>query len=97
MDMKLTDSKDLQYSGLGNVLNYIPALTRQYTYSLANLDPFQVKTKGERAAQMDIFYNIRRGSQLGGRYGTKLHVNASLIYQPKDVYYVGKVPRMRKR
>lgn len=96
MDMKLTDSKDLQYSGLGNVLNYIPALTRQYTYSLANLDPFQVKTKGERAAQMDIFYNIRRGSQLGGRYGTKLHVNASLIYQPKDVYYVGKVPEDAK-
>lgn len=34
--------------------------------------------------------------RLGGRYGTKLHVNASLIYQPKDVYYVGKVPEDAK-
>lgn len=87
MEMKITDSQESQYSGLANVLNYIPALTRQYTYSLANLDPFQVKTKGERSAQLDIFYNIRRGSKLGGRYGTKLHVNASVVYQPNDVLY----------
>lgn len=97
MEMKLTESSDLKYSGTGNVLNYIPALTRQYTYSLANLDPFQVKTKGERAAQMDVFYNIRRGSSLGGRYGTKLHVNASVIYQPKDVFYLFDAPEDAKQ
>ncbi len=63
MEMKLTDSNELQYSGTGNVLNYIPALTRQYTYSLANLDPFQVKAKGERSGQLDVYYNIHRGSK----------------------------------
>lgn len=92
MEMKLTDSNELQYSGTGNVLNYIPALTRQYTYSLANLDPFQVKPKGERSGQLDVYYNIRRGSKLGGRYGTKLHVNASVVYQPSDVFYVLEAP-----
>lgn len=83
MEMKLVDSRD--NLGTGNVLNYIPALTRQYTYSLANLDPFQVKPQGERSGQMDVFYNIRRGSRLGGRYGTKLHFNASAIYEPLSV------------
>ena len=32
--------------GAGNVLNYLPALTRQYTYMLANLNPYQVKPGG---------------------------------------------------
>lgn len=87
MEMLLTTSKDTQYLGLGNVLNYLPTLTRQYTYNLANLDPFQGKPKGERAAQIDIFYNIAKKTKLGGKYGTKLHANASVIYQPNDVIW----------
>ena len=82
MTMKLTENTDTKYTtGIGNVLNYIPALTMIYTYSLANLDPYQVKSDGEKAAQLDVFYNIRRGTKLGGRYGTKLHVNAAIAYQ----------------
>lgn len=84
MDMKLSEAYS---ASTGNVLNYIPALTRIYTYSLANLDPYQVKTKGERDAQLDVYYNIRRGSKLGGRYGTKLHINAAVVYQPESVMY----------
>ena len=85
MDMKMIN--DTQYSGLANQLNYTPALTRQYTYSLANLDPYSVHAMGERAAQMDIYYNIRRGSALGGRYGTKLHLNGSITYESAAAIY----------
>lgn len=88
MTMKLTEDRAAKYStGIGNVLNYIPALTRIYTYSLANLDPYQVKSDGEKAAQLDVFYNIRRGTKLGGRYGTKLHVNAAIAYQPDHIMF----------
>lgn len=85
MDMKMIN--DVQYSGLANQLNYTPALTRQYTYSLANLDPYSVHAMGEKAAQMDIYYNIRRGSALGGRYGTKLHLNGSITYESAAALY----------
>lgn len=35
----------LQGQGAGNTLNYLPALTRQYTYMLANLEPYQVNAE----------------------------------------------------
>ena len=85
MEMLLTASQNVEYLGLGNVLNCIPALTRQYTYNLANLDPFQVKVKGEESAQLDVFYNIAKKTKLGGKYGTKLHLNASMVNQPANV------------
>lgn len=44
--------------GTGNTLNYLPALTRQYTYMLANLNPHQVNTSGEIAYQADAFYTL---------------------------------------
>ena len=46
-------------SGTGNVLNYLPALTRQYTYMLANLNPYQVNVEGELGGQIDVNYMLR--------------------------------------
>lgn len=46
-------------SGTGNMLNYLPALTRQYTYMLANLNPYQVNVEGELGGQIDVNYSIR--------------------------------------
>ena len=37
-------SLTLYGSGTGNMMNYLPSLTRQYTYMLANLNPYQVNT-----------------------------------------------------
>ena len=49
-------------SGTGNMMNYLSALTRQYTYMLANLNPYQVNTIGEHAGQLDVFYSLRSAS-----------------------------------
>ncbi len=46
--------------GTGNSLNYLPSLTRHYTYMLANLNPYQVNVIGEAAFQGDLFYTLRR-------------------------------------
>lgn len=46
-------------NGTGNVLNYLPALTRQYTYMLANLNPYQVNVEGEFGGQIDINYSLQ--------------------------------------
>lgn len=61
---------------LSNTLNYIPALTRQHTYMLANLEPHQVNTHGEFAAQADAYYSIRHKNDR--RNFWRFHLNASM-------------------
>lgn len=65
-------------SGTGNVLNYLPSLTRQYTYLLANLEPYIVNTDGEIGGQVDLYYTYRSKSNRH-RYWN-FHANLSTFY-----------------
>lgn len=49
-------------TGTCNNLNYLPSLTRQYHYMLANLNPYQVNVMGEAAGQADLYYTLRSKS-----------------------------------
>ncbi|MBC9908966.1 DUF6029 family protein [Chitinophaga varians] len=60
------------------VLNYLPALTKLYTYSLPGLYPYAAQSMGEIGGKVDVFYHFKRGSALGGHYGTKLSLTASM-------------------
>lgn len=61
-------------------INYLPALTRQHTYNLAaTLYPYATQPNGEVGLQTDMIYKIKRGSKLGGKYGTTIQINLSLI------------------
>ena len=61
------------------IINYIPTLTKQHTYSLLALYPSATQTEGEFGAQIDVFYKIKKGSLLGGKYGAKIIFNFSRI------------------
>ncbi len=72
-----------------NALNYIPALTAQYSYLLTNLNPYIVQPStmlgsycgpGEIGGQVDIYYNVARRTKLGGKRGMKLGLNYSTYY-----------------
>ena len=72
-----------------NALNYIPALTAQYSYLLTNLNPYIVQpstilgrhcSPGEIGGQIDIYYNVARRTKLGGKRGMKLGLNYSTYY-----------------
>ena len=65
------------------LINYMPALTRQHAYSLASLYPYACQSLGEVAFQADIQYKIKRGTALGGKYGTDLKLNASVAFAPE--------------
>ena len=68
-------------------MNYIPALTKQQDYSLANIYIYQAQPAlflqnfagqaGEIGGQFDLFYNFTKGTSLGGKYGTKFTANFS--------------------
>lgn len=58
------------------LINFLPALTRQHTYNLAaTIYPYATQPNGEMAYQGDITYTIKKGSKLGGKYGTTVLVN----------------------
>lgn len=68
------------------VVNYLPALTKQYDYALQNIFVYQSQPKygtfnvdklGEIGGQFDVFYELPKESFLGGAYGANLIVNGS--------------------
>ncbi len=69
------------------IINYVPALTKQQDYLLTNIYVYNSQprlviesvnqTSGEVGSQVDIFYSLPKGSALGGKYGTKIAGNFS--------------------
>ena len=78
-------------------INYLPALTKQHDYSLSNInvyesqpyvsfpDPSLMKS-GEIGFQMDLYFNIKENTFLGGKYGTNLSLNLSSWYNLDGEY-----------
>lgn len=64
-------------------INHLPAFTSTQTYTLAALYPYTTDWNGEWAFQAQLSYLFRRGTTLGGRYGTSLRLSASYI---SDLY-----------
>ncbi len=61
-------------------INNMPAFAYQHTYALAAMYPYATQAApGEWAFQGAFAYNFKRNTVLGGRYGTKVRVNASYI------------------
>ena len=91
--MEWMDSK-VSYgsSELNNALNYIPAMCAQYSYAITNLNPYIPQpgttsghiNSGEMGGQVDIYYNFRRGTALGGKRGMKVNFNFSTYYNLKE-------------
>ena len=61
------------------IINYIPTLSKQHSYTLLSLYPCATQSDGEFGFQTDIFYKFKKGSKLGGKYGTKINFNFSKI------------------
>jgi hypothetical protein len=67
-------------NGTSAMLNNMPAFSYQHTYALAALYPYATQAAtGEWAFQGAFSYTFKRKTALGGKYGTKIHVNASYI------------------
>ena len=67
------------------LINYLPALNKTHTYNLvASLYPYATQPVGEIAYQAEVLYTIKKGSKLGGKYGTSINVNYSTAYRPKQ-------------
>ena len=60
-------------------INYVPSISKQHTYSFLSMYPYATQNTGEMGLQADVMYKFKKETLLGGKYGTDLHINASMI------------------
>lgn len=81
------------------IMNFIPSLTKQHHYNLANIYVYQAQPNvllsdanfvkaGEIGGQIDIFYDFKKGSKLGGKSGMKVALNVSNWNALGGTFYV---------
>ena len=66
-------------SGTSSFINHLPAFTHDQTYALAAQYPYATQPEGEWAFQGEFGYTFKKGTTLGGKYGTKLKLNVSHV------------------
>lgn len=79
MSYRSDRTKDLQ----DVLINYLPSLNKTHTYNLVStLYPYVTQLLGEVAFQGDVLYTFKKGTKIGGKYGTSINFNVSTTYQP---------------
>lgn len=66
--------------GVNSMINYLPALTKQHTYQLAAFYPYASQPNGETGWQAEVGYKFKKGTKLGGKYGTSITFNYAASY-----------------
>lgn len=57
-------------------INFLPPLAKQHTYNLpATLYPYATQPNGEVSVQGELFYKWKKGTPMGGKYGTRVALN----------------------
>lgn len=65
------------------LINFLPAMNKTHTYNLvSSLYPWATQPVGEVSFQGELLYTIKKGSVLGGKYGTTINLNYSTSYEP---------------
>ena len=71
---------DRGLNNMSGTINHMTPFANQHTYMLTSLYPYGTNaTASEWAFQGEIRYTWKRGTQMGGKYGTMLKLNASHI------------------
>ncbi len=59
------------------LINFLPATTRQHTYLMPAYSPYATQLNGESTGMAELQYKFKKGSFLGGKYGTEVTINYS--------------------
>ena len=69
-------------------INHMTPFATQHTYMLTSLYPYGTEsTASEWAFQGEVRYTWKRGTKMGGKYGTTLKLNASHIRGTTDTWF----------
>ena len=75
-------------------INYLPILTKSYTYSFLNFYPYATQSNGEVGCGGEIMYKFKKETLFGGKYGTNISLNFSRLNNieqtiPSDTNVIG--------
>ncbi len=70
-------------NGTNYLINNLPAIAQEHTYSLSAMYPFATQANGEMGLQAQVSYKFKKKSALGGKYGTKITISYSDVYDIK--------------
>lgn len=71
-------------SGISSFINHLPPFTHDQTYALPAQYPYATQFDGEWAFQAEAGYSFKKGTVLGGKYGTKVKANFSHVRGLED-------------
>ena len=79
---------DRGLNNMAGTINHMPPFANQHTYMLTSLYPYGTHaTASEWAFQGEVRYTWKRGTKMGGKYGTTLKLNASHIRGTTDTWF----------
>ena len=79
---------DRQANLIAGTINHMPPFAMQHTYMLTSLYPYSTDLlANEWAFQGEVRYTWKRGTTMGGKYGTTLKLNASHIRGTTDTWF----------
>ena len=79
---------DRQSNLIAGTINHMPPFATQHTYMLTSLYPYSTDLiANEWAFQGEVRYTWKRGTAMGGKYGTTLKLNASHIRGTSDTWF----------
>jgi hypothetical protein len=74
-NMSYRSDRDATVSNL--LINYLPATTKQHTYLLPAYSPYATQPTGEVGGMAELQFKLKKGTPLGGKYGTEVTINYS--------------------
>ncbi|MBL7933286.1 MAG: hypothetical protein JNL60_15375 [Bacteroidia bacterium] len=82
-NMNFRSDRDASLQNL--MINYLPATTRQHTYLMAAYSPYATQPAGEVGGMAELQFKLKKGSLLGGKYGTEVTLNGSIANGLKQI------------
>ncbi|MBN2892346.1 MAG: hypothetical protein JXL97_10800 [Bacteroidales bacterium] len=77
-------------------INYIPDLTRNHIYAFSAFYPYASQNNGEMGLATEINYKIKKESFLGGKYGTGIRFNYSIMNSIQHKQIADDIPLFQK-
>lgn len=68
-----------------DLINYSPPITKNHTYMMMAYVPYATQMNGEMGASAEMQYKFKKGTMLGGKYGTDIAINYSQMFAPDTV------------
>ncbi|MCC6372018.1 MAG: hypothetical protein IT236_13525 [Bacteroidia bacterium] len=82
-NMSFRSDRDASVQNL--LINFMPATTRQHTYLMPAYSPYATQPTGEVGGMAEMQFKLKKGTPLGGKYGTEVTINYSHANALKQV------------